>query len=91
MMAVYKYGFFFLAGACIVLIAMLKFAKPVINTSTYVDKLEQSVKKLKQRGEGNEQSVTPVVSTGEATNTEADKAENKKPKKLIMGKRRIYK
>lgn len=51
----------FLTGAASVLLGitiyLLKKSKPVINADQYVDKLEQKVNKIKQKGKGNAQSV----------------------------------
>lgn len=51
----------FLIGALVVALGvtsyLLKNAKPVINTDSYVESLEQSIKKLKQSGQNNTQDV----------------------------------
>lgn len=52
----------FLSGALMVtlgvMIYLLKSVKPVINTSTYVEKMETQLKKLKVEGDGNDTSLT---------------------------------
>lgn len=46
-----------LSGALAIAIWMLKTAKPVINTDTYVESVEQQIKKLK----GNENSLSNLT------------------------------
>lgn len=47
----------FLAGALLVALWALKNVKPIINTDSYVESIEQSVKKLKQSGTNNNQDI----------------------------------
>jgi secreted protein with Ig-like and vWFA domain len=58
---IWKYISIFLTGALVVLLAitvfLLKNVKPVINTDSYVASIQQSIDKLKIKGDGN---TTPV-------------------------------
>lgn len=63
----------FLAGALIVALWALKNIKPVINTDSYIESVEQSVKKLKQSGTNNTQDIKGSI----------DLTEEPKRKKLL--------
>jgi len=62
---IWKYLSIFLAGvamtAMAILLFLLKKGTTVINADNYVQKLEQSIKKLKQRGEGNSQDIDQSI------------------------------
>lgn len=78
----------FLFGAIVVLaplvVWLIKNVKPTINTKSYIEKLENSIKKLKVNG--NENDVDTVLSTAiESTETEQPK---KKKKFLFIFNRR---
>lgn len=66
----------FLAGGLLVALWALKNIKPVINTDSYIESVEQSVKKLKQSGENNTQDIKGSI----------DLTEEPKPKhKKLLG------
>lgn len=78
----------FLFGAIVVLaplvVWLIKNVKPTINTKSYIEKLENSIKKLKVNGDSND--VDTVLSTAiESTETEQPK---KKKKFLFIFNRR---
>lgn len=78
----------FLFGAIVVLaplvVWLIKNVKPTINTKSYIEKLENSIKKLKVNGDSND--VDTVLSTAiESTETEQQK---KKKKFLFIFNRR---
>jgi len=57
MSKIWPYIASFLAGALLVALWALKNVKPIINTDSYVESIEQSVKKLKQSGTNNNQDI----------------------------------
>lgn len=76
MSKIWSYIASFLAGALLVALWALKNIKPVINADSYIESVEQSVKKLKQSGTNNTQDVHGGI----------DLPEHPKPKrKKFMG------
>ncbi|MEN6623683.1 MAG: hypothetical protein ABFD50_19315 [Smithella sp.] len=87
---IWKYISAFLAGALAVsigiLMLFLKYVKPVINTDTYVNTLEQSIGKLKQKGKGNSSDITPTIILPVNGKSEVIvKEEEKKERKPFLG------
>ena len=83
-----SYAIAFLSGMVLILaiiaVFLLKNVKPVINADSYIEKLENSIKKLKVNGDSND--VDTVLSTAiESTETEQPK---KKKKFLFIFNRR---
>ena len=83
-----SYAIAFLSGMVLILaiiaVFLLKNVKPVINADSYIEKLENSIKKLKVNG--NDNDVDTVLSTAiESTETEQPK---KKKKFLFIFNRR---
>lgn len=77
---IYQIIIAFLSGALLIAIYAIKQAKPTIVTDSYVEQLEQNIKKLKQSGENNTQNVTHTVDLSSES--------NKKKKFLGIFKRR---
>lgn len=73
MTKIWPYIASFLAGALLVAIWALKNIKPIINTDSYIESVEQSVKKLKQSGTNNTQDIKGSI----------DLTEEPKRKKLL--------
>lgn len=65
MSKIWPYIASFLAGALIVALWALKNIKPVINTDSYIESVEQSVKKLKQSGTNNNQDIRSSIDLSE--------------------------
>ena len=68
----------FLSGCAVVLLGicvyLLRNSKPVINADTFIESMEQTIKKLKQSGDGNSATVTPTIEV---------KIEDKAPDSLV--------
>lgn len=73
MSKIWPYIASFLAGGLLVALWALKNIKPIINTDSYIESVEQSVKKLKQSGENNTQDIKGSI----------DLTEEPKRKKLL--------
>jgi hypothetical protein len=73
MSKIWPYIASFLAGALIVALWALKNVKPIINTDSYIESVEQSVKKLKQSGTNNTQDVRGEIDLSRAENTKRKK------------------
>ena len=76
-----SYAIAFLLGAIVVLaplaVWLIKNVKPTINTDSYIEKLENSIKKLKVNGDSND--VDTVLSTA----IESIETEQPKKKKFL--------
>lgn len=74
---IWQYISAFLSGslviALIIISYLLKNIKPIINTDSYIESVEQSVKKLKQSGTNNSQDIKGSI----------DLTEEPKRKKLL--------
>jgi len=62
MSKIWPYIVAFLSGALLVALYALNVIKPAIIADSYIEKLEQNVKKLKQSGENNTQDITRSIS-----------------------------
>ena len=64
-MRIWTYLVAFLSGCTVVLLGMviylLRNSKPVINADTFIESMEQTIRKLKQSGDGNTATVTPTI------------------------------
>jgi len=61
MIKIWPYIVAFLSGALLVALYALNAIKPAIIADSYIEKLEQNVKKLKQSGENNTQDITRSI------------------------------
>lgn len=57
MNTIFKYLTALLTGILLGVIFMLKKIKPVINADTYIESMDQQIKKMKQHGTNNEQKA----------------------------------
>lgn len=83
MSKIWPYIASFLAGALLVALWALKNVKPIINTDSYVESVEQSVKKLKQSGTNNTQDVRGSLDLLKDIKGSIDLTEEPKRKKLL--------
>lgn len=84
-----SYAIAFLSGMVLILaiiaVFLLKNVKPVINADSYIEKLENSIKKLKVNGDSND--VDTVLST-EIESTETEQPKKKKKFLFIFNRRK---
>lgn len=76
-MKIWPYIVAFLSGCTVVLLGaciyLLRNSKPVIQADTFIETMEQTIRKLKQSGDGNSATVTPTIEV----------KENKPPDSLV--------
>jgi hypothetical protein len=76
-----EYIIAFLSGCLLVslsvVVYLLRTVKPVINTQSYVESLDQKIGKIKQDGQGNTQTIIPTVNVPET--------QEKRVKKPFLG------
>jgi uncharacterized protein YoxC len=86
----WKYISTFLAGAIIILLIAFRWVLNkvnVTNADTVIESLEQSIKKLKQDGQGNITNLTNTVNTDQETKT---KKQLRKEKRAVKPIHRFY-
>ena len=85
-----SYAIAFLSGMVLILaiiaVFLLKNVKPVINADSYIEKLENSIKKLKVNGDSND--VDTVISTAIESTAETEQPKKKKKFLFIFNRRK---